>query len=92
MFEGEDWFERWKMTFTHFPDELQCHIPKDNGEYCPEHRRNECKLFAITDEVIEQIAETSGGSKPRAIMRLEAARCPHGRTEEQQTRLPYKEN
>jgi len=80
MLQG-DWFERWKLSVTHFPDELQC--PK-------------CLLFAINDEVIDQIVETSGGSEANARMRLEAARCIcqprfQPRTE-QQTRLPYKED
>ena len=80
MFQG-DWFERWKMTWTHFADELQC--PK-------------CMLFAITDDVIDQIIETSGGSDANARMRLEAARCicnpRHQPRGEEQARLPYKES
>lgn len=91
MFESES-FKDLLLHTTHFPPELQCHVPRFGGEYCPDHQRDECKLFAITDEVIDQIAETSGGSKEYAIMRLEAARCPHTPTTEQQSRLPYKED
>lgn len=69
------------MSVTHFPDELQC--PK-------------CGLFAITDEVINQIIETSGGSPANARMRLEAARCicrpSFQPRSESQVRLPYKED
>ena len=68
------------MSITHFPDELQC--PR-------------CKLFAITDDVIDQIIETSGDSEMNARMRLEAARCicrpAHQPRNEEQVRLPYKE-
>lgn len=78
MFAG-DWYEKWKRTVTHFPDETQC--PK-------------CKLFAITDEVIDQIIETSG-NESEVRMRLEAARCicrPAHRVNVEQGRLPYKKD
>ena len=80
MFESES-FKDLLLHMTHFPMETQC--PK-------------CGLYDLTREVIDQIAETSGGSEVRFQMRLSAARCqckpPHRAVPETQTRLPYKES
>jgi len=59
MFEG-GWLERLKMSTTHFPEETKC--PK-------------CGWYDLTQEVIDQIAETSGGSQSYFELRLSAARC-----------------
>jgi len=78
MFEGE-WLEKLKMSTTHFPEETKC--PK-------------CGWYDLTREVIDQIAETSGGSQSYFELRLSQAACkctPPHRVKMQQPRLPYKD-
>ncbi len=79
MFEG-DWLEKWKMSWAGFNDDTQC--PK-------------CKGFAMTDENIDKIVETSGGSEARARMRYAAGKCkcvPGFQVPADQPRLPYRES
>jgi len=79
MFE-RDWIEKLKMGMTHFPEETKC--PK-------------CGWYDLTQEVIDQIAETSGGSESYFQLRLSQAQCrctPPHRVKVEQQRLPYKES
>ena len=78
MFE-DDWLEKVKMGWTSFPNEAKC--PK-------------CGWYDLTREVIDQIAETSGGSQHYFELRKSQAACkcsPPHRVDPEQARLPYKE-
>ena len=59
LFEGS-WYEEWKLSWTGFADDTQCPV---------------CKGFAMTDENIDKIVETSGGNETRARMRYAAGKC-----------------
>ena len=79
MFESES-FKDLLLHMTHFPDETKC--PK-------------CGWYDLTREVIDQIAETSGGSQSYFELRMSQAACkctPPYRVNPEQGRLPYKES